>query len=310
MFPPRLRSDVPLAPATTFGIGGPARFFVDARSSEELLETLAWAEEHGLATLVLGRGSNVLVSDGGFDGVVVRNARSERVELLGGMRLRAESGVEMARLVELTVARGLSGLEHFAGIPSTLGGALWQNLHFLAPERDRLVFVGDLVDEALVLDQGSTRRVGREWFRFGYDESRLRDGSAVVLEATLRLAPADPGLLRARVRANLAWRAQRHPARAAARSAGCVFRNPPGCSAARAVDAAGLKGRRIGGAAVSRRHANFILNTGGATASDVHELIELVADRVAARSGVRLEPELELVGARAALREPERKLSR
>lgn len=294
---PAVRADVPLAPRTTFGIGGPARLFVDARSSEELALATAWGLERGVPTRVLGRGSNVLVGDGGFDGLVVRNARSGRVEILDGGRVRAETGVAVARLIELTAAEGLSGLEHFAGIPSTLGGALWQNLHFLAPDRRRLVFLGDLVEEATVLERGVARAVDRDWFAFGYDESTLRRRpDAIVLDATLRLAPADPELLRARIRANLAWRRERHPARAATRSAGCVFRNPAGSSAARAIDGAGLKGTRVGDAAVSRRHANFVVNLGAATAADVLELIARVADRVERRSGLRLEPELDLVG--------------
>lgn len=292
-----LRGNVPLAPHTTFGIGGPARLFADVCSGAQLREAVAWADREQLPYFVLGRGSNVVVGDRGFDGLVVRNARSTRVELLPSHRVRAESGVKVERLIAATVARGWSGLEHFAGVPSTLGGALWQNLHFLAPDRSRLVFLGDLVESATVLIDGAARRVTRDWFRLGYDASALRGGKAVVLDATLRLSPAEPNGLRDVVRANLAWRAERHPARAASRSAGCVFRNPPGLSAARAIDAAGLKGLRVGGAVVSRRHANFVLNTGGATASDVRTLIARVADRVAARSGVRLEPEVAFVGA-------------
>lgn len=295
---PPLRFDVPLGRYTTLGIGGPARLLVDARSSEELAQALDWARGEGIATFVLGRGSNVLVGDDGFDGLVVRNARSDRVELLAGSRLRAESGAEIARLIELAVAHGLSGLEHFAGIPSTFGGALWQNLHFLSPDRSRVVYLGDLVEEARVLERGVERTVDRDWFAFGYDESALRHRDAVVLEATLALAPADPAVLRERVEANLAWRRERHPARAAERSAGCVFRNPPGASAARAIEAAGLKGCRVGGAVVSRRHANFFLNLGAATAADVLELIETVAERVERHSGLRLAPELDLVGVR------------
>jgi UDP-N-acetylmuramate dehydrogenase len=290
-----VRSHVPLAPYTTFGIGGPARLFADVASAEELRETLSLARERGLETLVLGRGSNVLVADRGFDGLLVRFARSRRV-LLEGTALRAEAGVDLARLVELTVAHGLAGLEHFAGIPSTLGGALWQNLHFLSPERDRLVFLGDLVETATVLEDDETHAVGRDWFAFGYDKSALRHRDAVVLDATLRLTPAPPALLRTRVEANLAWRRERHPVRAASRSVGCFFRNPDGASAARLIDAAGLRGLRVGGAAVSRRHANFVVNAGGATAADVLELAARVAERVEAHAGVRLEPEPALVG--------------
>lgn len=294
-----VRRDAPLASYTTFGIGGAAALFADVRSAGELAETLGWAHRRGVPVSVLGRGSNVLVDDDGIDGLVVRNTSARRIDLLGAHRVRAESGVELRRLVALTVARGLSGLEHFAGIPSTLGGALWQNLHFLSPDRSHLVFLGDLLEEATVLEDGETRRVDRDWFACGYDESALRRGDAIVLDATLRLTPADPALLRARVRANLAWRGTRHPERAAERSAGCVFRNPPGSSAARAIDAAGLKGTRVGGALVSHRHANFILNTGGAKAADVRELIDVVRAGVADHSGVVLEPELSFLGAPA-----------
>lgn len=293
---PSLRAGVPLAPRTTLGVGGPARLFADVSSAGELRDAVAWAEREHLRYMVLGRGANVVVGDRGFDGLVVRNARSGSVELSAGHRVRAESGVGLDRLIAVTVDRGWSGLEHFAGIPSTLGGALWQNLHFLAPDRSRLVFLGDLVESATVFLDGAARSVTRDWFRFGYDESTLRGGSAVVIDATLRLSPGDPLVLREVVRANLAWRAERHPARAASRSAGCVFRNPPGASAARMIDGAGLKGLRIGGAVVSRRHANFVLNTGGATAADVAALIARVAERVAARSGVPLEPEVAFVG--------------
>ncbi len=292
-----LRSAVALAPYTTFGIGGPARLLADVPDAVRLQEAVLWAERRGVPYTVLGRGSNVLVSDAGFDGLVVRNARSTRLELLPRYRVRADSGVAIERLLAATVDLGWSGLEHFAGIPSTLGGALWQNMHFLSPDRSRLVFAGDLVEAATVLVDGVVERVDRDWFGFGYDVSALRDGDAVLLEATLRLAPADPQAVREVVRANLAWRAERHPPGAATRSAGCVFRNPRGSSAARAIDAAGLKGFRVGGAVVSRRHANFVLNAGGASASDVRALIDRVAVRVRRHSGLVLRPELAFVGA-------------
>jgi UDP-N-acetylmuramate dehydrogenase len=298
---PPLRFDVPLASYTTFGIGGPARLLSDAADSAQVQEAVLWAERRGFPYTVLGRGSNVLVSDDGFDGLVVRNTRSTRFELLAGNRVRAESGVAIERLIAATVDVGWTGLEHFAGIPSTLGGALWQNLHFLSPDRSRLVFVAELVEAATVLVDGTVEHVDRDWFGFGYDVSRLHEGDAVLLDATLRLTPGDPGALREVVRANLAWRAERHPVAAATRSAGCVFRNPSGSSAARAIDAAGLKGLRVGGAAVSRRHANFILNAGGATAGEVCALIERVAARGERHSGLVLEPELAFVGTRRAL---------
>jgi UDP-N-acetylmuramate dehydrogenase len=290
------RRDVPLAPYTTFGIGGPARGLVEPRSSDELAAAVEWGKERGLAALVLGCGSNVLVGDGGVDGLVVRTAGLTGVEVLAGGCLRAGCGARVAQLIDVALAHGLSGLEHFAGIPSSLGGALWQNLHFLSPDRSGTLFVGDLVEEAHVLGPDGVCRLPGSHFAFGYDASSLKESGEILLDATLRLVSGDPAEI-ARVRAaNLAWRAERHPAAAERRSAGCVFRNPGCASAARLIDRAGLKGLRIGDAAVSRRHANFVLNLGRATAAEVRRVIEKVQAEVERRTGVRLEPEIAFVG--------------
>lgn len=289
---PLLRFEVPLAPFTTFGIGGPARLFADAGSAGELLAAARWARAHDVPYAILGRGSNVLVADDGFAGLVVRNAASRGVELLPRNRLRADSGVDVGRLIALTVAHGLSGLEHFAGVPATLGGALVQDLHFLSPDRLRTLFVCDLVEEATVLVDDAVERVDAACLAAATGGAAPAGAPPVVLDATLRLTPLEPAALRRRVRANLAWREERHPTGARTRSAGCAFRNPPGGSAARAIDAAGLKGRRVGGAVVSSRHANFVLNTGGASAADVRALVQLVRERVERHTGLRLEPEI------------------
>lgn len=291
-----MRTDVPLARHTTFGIGGPARFLVEPRSGDELAAAVEWGRARGLEVLVLGRGSNVLAGDGGVDGLVVRTAGASRVEVLQDGRLRAESGAEVARMIDVALEHGLSGLEHFAGIPSSLGGALWQNLHFLSPDRRATVFVGDLVERARILDGDGVRSVPGSHFAFGYDSSSLQAGGEVVLDATLRLVPGERRELERVRAANLAWRAERYPAAAERRSAGCVFRNPAGASAARLIDEAGLKGLRVGDAVVSRRHANFVLNAGRATAADVRRLIERVRAEVERRMGVRLEPEIAFVG--------------
>lgn len=294
--PPPLQLDVPLARYTTFGIGGRAHLFMQAHTSEQLLAAVLWAHDQGVAHLVLGGGSNVLVADDGYDGLVIRNADSKQVELLSKGRVRAESGVAIEHLIALTVQWGLSGLEHFAGIPASLGGALRQNLHFLSPSRDRVLFIGDVLTEATVLVDGEIERVDRDWFAFGRDASTLRAKGAVVLDATLQLTPANPTNLQAIVAVNRAWRRDRHPHRATTRSAGCIFRNPERLPAARAIDAAGLKGQTIGRAAISRRHANFIVNRGGAAADDVRALVTLASDRVAQHSGLQLEPEIAFVG--------------
>lgn len=283
-----------LAPLTTFGIGGPARLLARVRSADELAAAVRWAERSGTPWFLLGLGANILVGDGGFDGLVIKNdAARARFE---GDRLTAESGAVVADLIELCRRRRLSGIEHFVGIPSTLGGALWQNLHFLAPDRKSTLYIGEIVEAATVLQGGEIDSVDREWFDFGYDYSVLHDNRAVVLDATLRLTPSTDEAIDEVMAANRQWRGNAHPDGAERMSAGSVFRKIEGVGAGRLIDHAGLKGRRVGGAEVSEKHANYILNRGGATAKDVRDLIALVQETVEADSGHRLTPEISFVG--------------
>lgn len=295
----RIQEGVPLAPLTTFRIGGPADLFFRARSADDLTAILTVAREAGVPTFLLGRGANILVADAGFRGLVVR-CEVGGLELLEGHRVRAGAGVQVyPDLTQATVERGLGGLHHFVGIPSSVGGAIWQNLHFLspAPARERTVFIGEVVDSAEVLTaEGIRKEVAREYFRFGYDYSILHDRPDTVLSVTFRLEPQPPEDLRRVVRENLAWRDERHPDLWLYPSAGSVFRKVEGIGAGRLIDQCGLKGRIHGNAQISPRHANIIVNLGGATAADVLALMDLARNAVFRETGYQLAPEITLVG--------------
>ena len=298
--PDRVRTGEILAPYTTFRIGGPADLYYEARSADELAASLLAAREHGVPCFLLGLGANILIGDKGYRGLVVRNM-ARRIDIFPEeSRVRAESGaVVWPDLIEAAIAHGLSGLEHYPGIPSTVGGALWQNLHFLspAPARERTMFIAEVTREAEILTiEGERKTVGVDYFEFGYDDSILHHRPDVVLSATFDLAPGDPETMRRIVEENLEWRRERHPPLDTEPSAGSIFKKIEGIGAGRLIDQCGLKGTRIGGALVTPRHANIFINAGGATAADVRALITHVQEVVEARTGYRLEPEIGFVG--------------
>ena len=296
----RVRTDVPLAPFTTFRIGGPADLFYEPETADELAEALLAARELGIPYFLLGLGANILIGDKGFRGLVIRNqARNVRISPATGTVIAASGTVVWPDLIEATVAHGLSGLEHYAGIPSTVGGALWQNLHFLAPApaRERTMFIAEVTAGAEILTQeGERRTVDVDYFQFGYDDSILHHRNDVVLAATFRLTAADPERLRQIIEENLAWRRERHPPLDTEPSAGSIFKKIEGIGAGRLIDECGLKGACAGGAMVTRRHANILINTGNATAADVRALIDHIQEAVAARTGYHLEVEIGFVG--------------
>jgi UDP-N-acetylmuramate dehydrogenase len=295
----RLERDVPLAPLTTFRIGGPADRLLRARTEPEMVEVVAACRELGIPWFVLGRGANILVGDRGFRGVVIR-CELGGIEWLEGDRVRAGAGVEtFPDLIEATVRGGLGGLHHYVGIPSTVGGALWQNLHFLspAPARERTCFIAEVVEAAEVLtDAGEIRSVDAAWFRFAYDYSILHDRPDIVLSATFRLEPTPVPELRQVIRENLEWRDDRHPDLWLYPCAGSVFRKIEGIGAGRLIDECGLRGAVLGNARIYPKHANIIVNLGGATAADVRALMDLAMTTVERELGYRLEPEIRLVG--------------
>lgn len=295
----RLEEGVPLAPFTTFKIGGPADYLYRARTERELADSLLLAREMEIPVFLLGLGANILIGDRGFRGLVVKNEVAG-VEFLEGDRVRAGSGVVVYHdLIQETVARGLGGLHHYVGIPSTVGGAIWQNLHFLSPppERERTVFVEEVVESARILSaEGEVEEVDRDYFRFGYDYSILHDRNDVVLSVVFALVPTPERELRDTVRENLQWRDDRHPDLWLYPSAGSIFQKIEGVGAGRLIDQCGLKGHVHGNAQIFHKHANIVVNLGGATAADVRGIIDLAQRTVKAELGYDLEPEIGFIG--------------
>jgi UDP-N-acetylmuramate dehydrogenase len=285
----RLRQDVPLAPFTTFQIGGPADWFFEARTADELATAVHAARMLDVPHFLLGTGANILIGDLGFRGLVIHNAARHRTVRPDEHQLWVESGAIMwPDIIETAVEAGLSGLEHYAGIPSTVGGALWQNLHFLSPppERERTMYIEEVLQEAdLLTEENERRTVGVDYFNFGYDQSILHERDDVVLSATFQLEPGDPERMRAIVEANLAWRSERHPPLDTEPSAGSIFQKIEGVGAGRLIDECGLLGCRIGGAEVTHRHANIIINREDASAADVRALIDHVQKTVEQETG-------------------------
>ena len=295
----RLEIDAPLAPLTTFRVGGTADRLFHARTADDLAESILVARYLGVAHFLLGKGANVLVGDRGFRGLVIRCEVGGTHFSDDGL-VRAGAGVETyPDLIEASVSRGLGGLHHYVGIPSTVGGAIWQNLHFLspAPERARTMFIDEVVESAEILsEEGERRTVNREYFQFGYDYSILHDRADVVLSVDFRLTPAPIEELRRVMAENLAWRKGRHPDLNVLASAGSIFKKIEGIGAGRLIDQCGLKGHTRGGAQIFTEHANIIVNRGSATAADVRALIDLAQTRVADELGYELVPEITFVG--------------
>ena len=297
----RLRRDEPLAPYTTFRIGGPADLFFEATSSDALATAVLAARENDVPYFVLGLGANVLMGDRGFRGLVIRNiAQNHEFREDGDVcRLWTESGAVVKTLIQESVARGWSGLEHYVGIPSTVGGAVWQNLHFLstAPERERTMFIAEVFESCEILSEENERKVvGADYVNFGYDDSVFHHRRDIVLTATFRLQRGDQAVLQRILQENLSWRGGKHPWLDWHPSAGSIFKKMEGVGAGRLVDQCGLKGFRHGGAQISHIHANIMVNLGGATAKDVRELIDIAQTAVETQCGVHLEPEIGFIG--------------
>jgi len=294
----RVQQNAPLAPFTTFRVGGPADWLVEAKRGEDVRRVLSVAREHDLPVTILGGGSNVLIADAGLRGIVVRIHGGE-VAHVDATRIRADGGVTINGLVRWTISHGVAGLEAWAGTPGTVGGAIHGNAHF----RGRLI--SELIESVLSSDvSGNASEVPVSAMEFGYDYSRLHRTGEVVLSAVFRVSPGEPAELRGVARESLAFRKRTQPLESA--SAGCVFQNPDPerdvvpsgipPSAGALVDRAGLKDVRAGGARVSTTHANFIVNDGDATADDIRQLIGRCKRDVQSRFGVRLREEIMYLG--------------
>ena len=294
----RVGQHVPLRGMTTFRVGGPAEWFVETHSSDEIVAALRLAHQAGVRVTILGGGSNVVIGDAGIRGLVLR-PRGGEIRRVDPHAVRADAAVTINGLVRWTINHRRAGLEAWAGTPGTVGGAIFGNAHFAG----RLI--GDLVTEVrLAARNGTMSDVPPAAMGFAYDRSRLQSTGEVLLSAVFAVSPGDPAAMRATARESLAYRKRTQPLDVP--SAGCVFRNPErgrdavpegiAWSAGALVDRAGLKGASIGGARVSPTHGNFIVNQGRATAHDIRRLIEHCRVAVRERFGVELREEIVYLG--------------
>ncbi len=285
---PTAKFGEPLKRYTAWKIGGPADALLEPGSAEEVIEAVDKAHEHGVPVTVLGGGTNVLVRDGGIRGLTIRLAKSLRGVEIEGERVSAEAGVLYPALANATAARGLRGLEFATGIPGTVGGAVYMNAGAYEGETKEVLRWAD------VYRDGKALRMSNEDLELSYRRSILHDHPDwVVLRAGYALAPGDPQELKARIKEFRAQRMNGSPNRP---SCGSTFKRPPGDFPGRVIEAAGLKGTRIGQIEVSPVHANYFVNLGGGTAGEAIELMALVRERVSERLGIELEPEVRVIG--------------
>jgi len=295
----RVRRHVPLAPMTTFKVGGPADLFLETHADAEMVEAVKIAHAGGVKVTLLGGGSNVLVADSGIRGLVIR-PKGGTVAPIGDRLVRADAAITINGLVRWTINRGYAGLEAWAGTPGTVGGAIYGNAHW------KRTNIGDLVESVrLVRPDGTLLQAPADRMEFEYDYSRLKRTGEIVLWAALRVTPGgDPAALRAVARESLAFRKRTQPLESP--SAGCIFMNPDPSrdrvpdgippSAGALVDRAGLKGAASHGARVSPTHANFIINDGSASAAVIRDLIERCRTAVKDQFGVTLRNEIIYLG--------------
>ncbi len=286
----------PLAGRTTLGVGGTAEFFFEARHMAELTAALDWARENGLEVTILGAGSNVVVSDEGVPGLVVALGVGfeslEHRDEGDRVRVTAGGGIRLGRLTAAAIRRGWADLVFLNGIPGTLGGALMMNAGAHGEDMSRVAEGASLVNGG-----GRLRRLTADDLRFSYRRLALPEGvkaPAVVVEVELNSRRCVPDEAAARAASLLERRRQSQPWRQ--HSAGSFFKNPPGDSAGRLIESCGLKGARVGDAAVSDVHANFLVNLGRATAAEIMDLADLVRRTVRTSHGVELEPEVKFLG--------------
>lgn len=294
----RVRRDVALSAYTTFRVGGSADWFLEPRTSDEMISALEIAHRCGVSVTLLGGGSNVLIADAGIRGLVI-HAKGGEIHRVDQAHVRSDAAVTINGLVRWTIVHGAAGLEAWAGTPGTVGGAIFGNAHFAG----RLI--GEIVDSVeLVTRDGVRRTLPASAMAFGYDRSRLQDTGEVVLSADFRVSEGEPAQLRAVARESLAFRKRTQPLDTP--SAGCVFQNPERgrdvvpegvpWSAGALVDRAGLKGACVGGASVSTTHGNFIVNDGSAQARDIKRLIDRCRSTVKEQFGVELREEIVYLG--------------
>jgi len=278
-----------MARHTTFRIGGPAALFVEADTVGDLKLTLEACGEYGVEWTAVGKGSNLLVSDGGYGGVVLVLGKDFKRHHVDGSRIESGAGVVLGHVVRDAYSLGLSGLEFAVGVPGTVGGAVAMNAG------SRTDWIGSVVESVTVYESGNGLvRLSQSEIDWGYRRTDLTK-RGVIVECVLRLQSGDKARIRRTMDMNLKNRKSSQPL--SLPSAGSVFRNPEGSSAGQLIEEAGLKGTRVGGAQISEMHANFIVNRGGATAADVATLMAEAARAVRDRNGIELTPEIRFLGA-------------
>ncbi len=278
----------PMSRHTTFRVGGPADVLFLPESEEQLLQALSIAREAGVPCVVIGNGSNLVVKDGGIRGLVIALGEGMAAIARAGETLTAWAGASLARVSAYAQASGLSGLEFASGIPGTLGGGCAMNAGAYSGQ------LSDVLVDARVLLDGEVRTLTVEEMQMGYRTSLPLRRGGIVISARFALTPDDPEAIAARMRELNARRRDKQPLNYP--SAGSTFKRPEGYFAGALIEQAGLKGKSVGGAQVSEKHAGFIVNTGEATAADILALIDIVQAEVAARFGVRLETEVRILG--------------
>ncbi|MHB1488147.1 MAG: UDP-N-acetylmuramate dehydrogenase [Acidimicrobiales bacterium] len=280
--------DWPVGPLTTYRVGGAAGVFFEVNDEADLGRVSDAVAETGIEVLTLGRGSNLLVADGGFPGLVLTLGANWSQVAISDTLVKAGAAASLPQVARLTAQAGLSGFEWAVGVPGSIGGAIRMNAGGHGSDMSATtvgVTMWDLAEAGVV-------KVGAGWLGFSYRHSSVTP-SYVVLDAELSLVAGERGTSEAEIDEIVAWRRRHQPG---GRNAGSVFTNPPGDSAGRLIEVAGLKGYRMGSASVSEKHANFIQADAGGSADDVKALVDFLADEVEARIGIRLVPELKMVG--------------
>ncbi len=283
-----LRDQEPLSKHTSFRIGGPAEIMAFPKNAEELSLLLKLSKKMDIKPVILGAGTNVLAPDEGTAGLVIcLKDCLNGIEQLPGSRIQVMAGVTMARAAVFAANHGLSGMEFAHGIPGTVGGGVYMNAGAYGGE------IGKICESVTVMDAGGQmRQMSREDMKFRYRHSVLEETGEIVVSAVLALTEDSPDAIKGRMKELLSKRSASQPLDLP--SAGSAFKRPVGGYAAALIDRSGLKGFRVGNAAISSKHAGFAVNLGGATARDVRSLLQQVSDRVYADSGIRLEPEIRI----------------
>ena len=278
----------PMSRHTTFKVGGPAEIYAEPAISEAV-ELISFCREENIPYTILGNGSNVLISDAGLQGVVISFGKAASGIAIEGNRITAESGALLSQVAHAAAKAELTGLEFAAGIPGTIGGAMMMNAGAYGGEMNQVVVSADVL-----LPDGSVQTWTKEQLQLSYRHSRMMEEEAIVLGAVLELKPGDPGDIRGAMEDFRRRRQDKQPLEYP--SAGSTFKRPQGYFAGKLIMDAGLAGYRVGGAAVSEKHCGFVINLDRATAQDVYGLMQDVSARVQEQFGVKLEPEVRLLG--------------